>query len=273
MDALTPLLVVTVVATGALVGLAARALLRRWRPERVRRTTLAEAVIVGMLGAAIGQATATALVAASDGSRVVVELGLGVAAAVLFSVLGLLLVAWGKARREDLPADALLDRALAAGESDRVEFKSSARYNRHTGGKDARLERVLGKTVCAFANTEGGLLLIGVDDEGTVLGLDDDLALAKLPDLDRFELYLRDAFGRMLGSAAAARLRIGFAYREGRAACLVRVPPSPTPVFLAPAGDDVEEFWVRSGNSSRRLGPADMIDYYRGHRAFGRRLR
>ncbi len=29
------------------------------------------------------------------------------------------------------------------------------------------------KTVCAFANTDGGVMYIGIDDKGTVTGLDD----------------------------------------------------------------------------------------------------
>ena len=37
-----------------------------------------------------------------------------------------------------------------------------------------KLEEVILKTVAAFANSQGGTLLIGVDDEGTILGLEQD---------------------------------------------------------------------------------------------------
>jgi predicted HTH transcriptional regulator len=56
---------------------------------------------------------------------------------------------------------------LAAGESSRLEFKRGL----PRPGKVAR-------TLAAFANTRGGLLLIGVDDRGRVLGAADPRAVA-----------------------------------------------------------------------------------------------
>ena len=47
---------------------------------------------------------------------------------------------------------------VKAGESQAMEFK-------RTSTKDA------GKTICAFANASGGTLLIGVEDEGTIVGV------------------------------------------------------------------------------------------------------
>jgi len=52
-----------------------------------------------------------------------------------------------------------LQQLLAQGESDTVEFKKS------TG-----LIKAIVETLCAFANTHGGDLLIGVTDDGRVLG-------------------------------------------------------------------------------------------------------
>ena len=72
-----------------------------------------------------------------------------------------------------------------------LEFKSSARVNMATGKKDDRLEVVILKTICAFGNSRGGTLLIDVDDEGQLIGLDPDLATLREPDADRFELWLR----------------------------------------------------------------------------------
>ncbi len=81
---------------------------------------------------------------------------------------------------------------LEKGESDRVEFKETARWNVRDDKKDARMEQVVAKTVAAFLNSSGGTLLIGVDDDGRVHGLDRDFATLRTPDADRFELWLRD---------------------------------------------------------------------------------
>ena len=51
-----------------------------------------------------------------------------------------------------------VSRILRTGESEKVEFKESF-------GREAL------ETLCAFANTKGGMLLIGVKDNGTAPGV------------------------------------------------------------------------------------------------------
>ena len=63
---------------------------------------------------------------------------------------------------------------IAAGESQTLEFKSSARWNT-TQQPDPKLEHVIVKTVCGLLNAGGGVLLIGVADNGEVLGVGPDL--------------------------------------------------------------------------------------------------
>ena len=55
-----------------------------------------------------------------------------------------------------------------------MEFKSSLRVNLHTGNQDPRIEHAVLKTLAAFLNTRGGTLVIGVDDKGVPLGLEND---------------------------------------------------------------------------------------------------
>ena len=55
---------------------------------------------------------------------------------------------------------------IAQGESKTLEFKREL----------PRFEQIA-KTVIAFANTSGGKLLIGVDDNGSLVGVDADSVL------------------------------------------------------------------------------------------------
>ncbi|MCA0296349.1 MAG: ATP-binding protein [Actinobacteria bacterium] len=155
---------------------------------------------------------------------------------------------------------------LAAGESDRVEFKSTARVNLRTGARDDRMEQVIAKTACAFLNADGGTLVIGVDDLGTPLGLDADLATMKSPDLDRYELWLRDLLTTALGQNAAAGVSVEFATvpdaaEQPATVCRVTCVPSPRPVYLRPSKAATPELWVRSGNSTRQLGVDEATEY------------
>jgi predicted HTH transcriptional regulator len=161
---------------------------------------------------------------------------------------------------------------VAGGERSDVEFKSTARFNLHTGKRDERIELVVGKTVAALANTDGGHLLIGVADDGTVLGLDDDLGLMKKPDVDRFELWLRDYLTQTLGGAAATSAVVRFPSIDGREICWVAIPPSTRPVYLVPGKSQPPQLWVRVGNSTRQL-PLDEALAYASDRWGRRRLR
>ncbi len=182
-----------------------------------------------------------------------------------FSIGGIAAYAAIAAHFQSHPTPTVAD-LLRAGESGRVEFKSTARVNLHTGQRDLKLEQVIAKTVCAFLNADGGTLVIGVDDAGTPLGLEPDLATLKAPDFDRYELWLRDLLTATMGQNAAALARIEFVEvtasdDEAKSVCLVSCRPSPRPVYLEPDKAAVPEFWVRSGNSTRHLKVNEATEY------------
>ena len=216
-------------------------------------------VVIGMVGAMLGGAIANALV-----SREAEREGLDMIPAVALSIPLTLLLEWGADRfnRKPPPTAAEL---LRRGESGDVEFKSTARHNVRSGQKDERMERTIAKTVAGFLNGDGGALLVGVADDGTVLGLDDDLQHMKAPDVDRYELWLHDYLARTLGAAAVALVRVSFPEVNGRQICLVRVSPSPRPVFLRPAKSDQVFFYARLGNSTRELPVDQAISYAADH--------
>lgn len=168
------------------------------------------------------------------------------------------------------PQRASVAELVAAGESDRVEFKSTARVNVHTGAKDDKMEQVIAKTIAAFLNADGGTLLVGVDDDGVPLGLERDLGTMKAPDHDRFELWLRDLLTTCLGPNAAALVAVDFhelpdAEGQLRAVCRVTAPASPRPVYLRANKNAAPELWVRTGNSTRQLN-VDAATEYTMHR-------
>lgn len=218
-------------------------------------------VLSGIVGAVLGE-SALALVFSGDPSRTHPLVSL---AAATLGTLVILLVATRVSRKPEPTAEEL----LAGGESHLVEYKSTARRNLHTGERDEKIELVIAKTIAALANGDGGWLVVGVTDDGTVLGIDDDLPLMKQPDVDRYELWLRDFLTRTIGAASTSSLRVAFPPVSGREVCLVRVPPASRPVFVVPNKSDGPQLWVRVGNSTRQL-PMDQALAYASDR-FGRR--
>lgn len=156
---------------------------------------------------------------------------------------------------------------IASGESQCLEFKSTVRFNMHTQEPDKRLEQVAVKTVAGFLNSDGGVLAIGVDDEGQPLGVDSDLATFKSkPNLDGLELFLRELFDANLSTTTAGLVRISFEPLSGITIGLVRVTPSGKPVFAkGQNGRGHTDFWVRIGNASKQLHGEEMLHYQAEH--------
>lgn len=165
----------------------------------------------------------------------------------------------------DEAATATVEDLIGGGENDRVEFKSTARYNAHTGQADPRLEHVVIKTIAGFANASGGTLLVGIDDDGELLGLDGDLSTMKKPDTDRYQLWLTDLLETTLGKPVATAVRVTFPNVNGSQVCKVDVPAARSPVFVRPPGVQNHEFWVRVGNSTRAMTGADVLAYTKEH--------
>lgn len=173
---------------------------------------------------------------------------------------------WGKTAPS---TEVTIEDLIGAGESQTLEFKSTARWNLHTGAPDPKLEHVIVKTVCGFLNAEGGTLLIGVDDAGNVLGLDFDLStLGSKQSADGFELFLRQLLDANLSASTAATVRIRFPVASGTAICAVSVASSGKPIFANPpkgGGQAGAEFWVRIGNATKQLYGEDMVHYQDEH--------
>lgn len=172
---------------------------------------------------------------------------------------------WGDRRPQSA---ASVEDLIASGESETVEFKSTARINLHTGQVDPKIEHVIVKTVCGLLNHEGGTLLIGVADDGQVVGIEPDLrTLGAKGNPDGYELYLRQLIDGSLSTVTAQTVRIRFHAVSGRHICAVNAAASAKPVFAKPpkGAPDGSEFWVRIGNATRQLHGDDMLDYQHQH--------
>ena len=153
------------------------------------------------------------------------------------------------------------DELLKLQESKTLEFKSSLRWNLKEDRKDDRhVTHAALKTIAAFLNTEGGDLLIGVDDDRTVLGIDHD----RLENEDKFLRHLAQAVRNGLGDRAGTCIDPGTQIVEGRTVCLVSCQRSPEPVYLRWKGLEKAgkgDLYVRSGPRTVRLGAADIEQY------------
>ena len=153
---------------------------------------------------------------------------------------------------------------IESGESQDLEFKSTGRWNLHIGSQDQKMEHVIVKTVCGFMNAEGGMLLVGVGDDGQIIGLDRDYqTLGSKPNKDGYELWLRQHLDKSLSCQTAGIVRIDFEAVDSHEICVVHVGSSNRPVFAKSlsGGGTPSEFWVRVGNATKQFHGDDMEDY------------
>ena len=159
--------------------------------------------------------------------------------------------------------DAELKELIHIGENETMEFKSTLRYDLRENKINKKLEFVIAKTISAFLNTEGGILIIGVDDGGNALGLDNDLGTLSKGDIDAFELQLRNIISKHLGSSFEKYLKVNFPSIDEKTVCKIQVLKSGKPVFATYEG--AENFYVRIGNSSIPKNRAEQSEYEKLH--------
>lgn len=166
----------------------------------------------------------------------------------------------------DVQRTADLGLLIAAGESATLEFKQTMRWDTRLQRRSTDVLRASMKTVCAFLNSGGGTLLIGVADTGEPTGLEDDLNdISVKKTVDGFELRFRDALTGNLDPDPNRLVTLTFPYVSGVQICRVDVSRSPRPVFLVAKGRP-GEFYVRKGNASHPLaGIRQACEYVHDH--------
>lgn len=154
---------------------------------------------------------------------------------------------------EDNPS--YIQELIRKGESDALEFKSTLRTNLHTNKIDKKMEYSVMKTITSFLNSDGGTLLVGVDDEGKIAGIEKDA----FKDNDNFYRHFTNLVKDHIGPEYLPFINSKIVPIENKTVLMVDCDSSNKEVFLK--SDDVEEFYVRAGASSVRLDGSKLLEY------------
>ncbi len=156
-------------------------------------------------------------------------------------------------------------RVIEQGEGDQVEFKSTMRKNLHTGKFGKEIELAWLKAVVSFMNSKGGILLIGVDDKGNVVGIEED----EFENDDRCGLHFKNLINQHVGAEFFPFIDFAICEIGGKKVVAVRVRSSDRPVFLTVGKD--EAFWVRSGPSNMKLSVSKALHYIETRKKQGKK--
>lgn len=164
---------------------------------------------------------------------------------------------------------------IAKGESQVSEFKETFGWSVKENKKDDGVVHSSLKNVAAFLNTDGGKLLIGVHDNGSIMGLEPDYkSFSKGGTWDALQLHIKEHISKSfdpdpLGTYVSLSREI---LPEGEV-CVVSVKPRPRPAITylksKKDGKDVHEIYVRDGNRAIALEGKKRDDWLKERHAPG----
>ncbi len=144
---------------------------------------------------------------------------------------------------------------LRLGESETLEFKSTMRKNLKTGKNGKEIEIAWLKGLVGFMNTHGGILLIGVDDDANILGIDED----EFENEDKILLHFKNLLNQHIGLEFSNLINLIINDIEGKTILVIECQRAERPTFLY--NKNTEDFYIRSGPSSVKLSISKVLRY------------
>ena len=139
----------------------------------------------------------------------------------------------------------LTSELIAKGECESIEFKES----------EKSMPKII-KTIVAFMNLNGGSILIGVHDNGEVLGVALDNQ-----ELDNIQKDLYNQIRSKIGNYFAPLVNFDVEYVNDRQVIRIDIDPSKSPVFYKEYrnNEEKETFIIRTGSTNNTLVKASKI--------------
>jgi uncharacterized protein YaaQ len=162
---------------------------------------------------------------------------------------------------KQLSQEDLIYSLIRKGENKHIEFKET--FSKSTdpkkpkyGQKDTEVEKASLKTIVGFLNAGGGTLLIGIADDGTVKGVEEDFYKSN----DKYKLNFKNALNTKIGSEFYSLIDFELLTVGGKQILKVDCKQSFDPCFF-----DQKEFFVRTNPATDKLEGKKQADYIRNH--------
>jgi len=146
-------------------------------------------------------------------------------------------------------------RIIHQGESELVEFKTSFKWDVNEQRCNKKLPKMVTEAMCAFANSRGGgVLFIGVTDNGKLDGVSDDIRHCFNKSIDKFQIEVPKKVREDIGAGIIYTIEVK--ELESKNICIIDVEPSISPIFMSDGN-----FLVRKGSSNHKLNAKESYEY------------
>ena len=148
---------------------------------------------------------------------------------------------------------------IREGESKHAEFKETLSLDVKKQSKEKYIETSALKTVVAFLNTEGGILLIGIADDGKITGLNDEIEKF-YKNIDKFLLHWKTLLKERIGEENYPFIEYKVVRVNERLVLWAECKASPSPCYL-----DQIDFYVRTNPATDKLEGPKLVEYVKNH--------
>ena len=150
------------------------------------------------------------------------------------------------------------DELVAADESETLERKETLRAHGGSIPDEVIVDQVL-KACLGFLNRRGGHVIVGVMDNGTVVGIDRDINMCGSK--DKLIQFLTDKVRTKIGSSGIDLISVTTPRCGGATVMILDVLASPDPVFPVKPVDGKDGLFVRNNNTTNVLTGREALDY------------
>lgn len=148
-----------------------------------------------------------------------------------------------------------ISKLIQQSESHTLEFKEIPECHTQQNRKNNDVVFSPLKTIAGFLNAEGGILLIGVDNSGKIVGIEPYLNTMEQGSNDTFEQQIRNCLRDRFEPYPIGKVKVSFEkFMEGTV-CRIDVQADKEPVNLD------NEIYVRDGNTTQLLKGRRLTDW------------
>ncbi len=149
---------------------------------------------------------------------------------------------------------------IRKGESKNIEFKETLSLDVKKKTKEKYIELSALKTIVALMNTEGGVLLIGVADNGELTGMDIEIDKFHKGSSDKILLHIKNLIKARIGEGFYPYIEYKLVNVSQRNILVVKCKESRSPCYL-----DNAEFYVRINPATDKLEGPKLVEYVKNH--------
>lgn len=163
-------------------------------------------------------------------------------------------------------SDRDLLKVIEKGENNQIEFKPSLLYNFKTGKAGITPKFHAAKTICAFLNSNGGVLFVGVTDEREIQGLEkyDYTLFQSETQKDKVLLEVDSLITYFFGVRIKPFITCDIVKIEGKSILIIWVSESYRPIFMKNKKENliVKEMYIRMNASTILLSENEELAEY-----------